>query len=168
MARIPDGRLQGAVALGLVAAATLVAAGCASRPSCDLGRKDLAEIRGIAYEYVAAWLANDRNAVMATLTEDPVLIPSGTEPIAGRSAVEAFWWPASGPRTTVNSYTSTIDEIDGSGSMAYVRGHADLEFTLQRDGGAAERQRTRSVFLMIVRRGRDGDWRIARRIWTTL
>ncbi len=122
------------------------------------------EIEAAHAAYGAAWLANDRAAVLATLAEDVVLMPSGMAPIEGRAAAEAFWWPDDGSTTTITGYRSTIEDVRGNGAVAVVRARSSMSFTWAKAGEASE-QTTGSMSLSVVERGADGRWRITVRMW---
>ncbi len=117
--------------------------------------------------YRDAWLSNAPEKVMATLTSDAILLPSGMEPISGAAAIRAFWWPAAGPSATITSMEQTIDEITGEGDFAIVRGHGSLTFTMSQDRQETTRTQ-RSTFLNVVRRQADGSWKITHRMWSDL
>lgn len=110
--------------------------------------------------YYEAWLANDTESVMATLTQDAVIVPSGMEPVEGQEAIRAFWFPPDSPPTSVKEYRFDQAEVAGSGDLAYVRGSFAL--ALDYDGESFESEGT---YLSLLRRGVDGNWRIARRAW---
>ncbi len=114
--------------------------------------------------YGAAWRANDRAAVLATLADDVVLMPSGMAPIEGRAAAQAFWWPDDGSSTTITAYRSTIEDVRGSGDVAVVRARSNMSFTWEKDGEVSE-QTTSSMSLSVLERGDDGRWRITVRMW---
>ncbi len=129
---------------------------------------DRAAVRALEESYRTAWLANDSAAVMATLVSDAVLMPAGVEPLVGDSAIRAYWWPDDGSRTTITRYDIDLDEVDGSGDLAYVRGRGLLEFTYVGPGGEASDLASEAAHLSIARRGEDGRWRIIRRAWSRL
>ncbi len=114
--------------------------------------------------YGAAWRVNDRAAVLATLTPDVVLMPSGTAPIEGLAAAQAFWWPDDGSKTTITAYESTIEEVRDSGDVAAVRARSSMSFTSEK-GGEVSEHTTSSMSLSVLERGDDGRWRIAVRMW---
>jgi uncharacterized protein (TIGR02246 family) len=126
-----------------------------------------AAIRSLDSAYVAGWLANDSAAVLATLDPDVVLLPAGGRPHVGLAAARRFWWPQDGSRTTITSYTATIDEVDGTPALAYIRGSSTLAFTYERDTVRSEGT-TRTMTLTLVRKTPDGRWRIVRRMWGPL
>jgi len=121
----------------------------------------------VTQAYRDAWLANDSERVMATLTRDAVLLPSGLEPIAGEAAIRKFWWPGGGLATTVTAMEQTVDDVSGSCGVAIVRGHGSLTFRIRQDG-KEELRTQRSTFLNFVRRQPDGSWRITHRMWSDL
>ncbi len=122
------------------------------------------EVEAAHEAYGAAWLANDRSAVLATLTEDVVLMPSGMTPIEGHAAAEAFWWPDDGSTTTLTAYESTIEDVRGSGGVAVVRARSSMTFIWQKEGEASV-QTNGSMSLSVLERGDDGRWRITVRMW---
>jgi ketosteroid isomerase-like protein len=160
--RIPRSRaiLAAALALGAV-----VAAAANESPGSSAADRPAAEAATRAYR--DAWLSNDPVAVMATLTPDAVLLPSGMEPIAGEAAIRAFWFPPDGPAPTVTAMEQTIDGVEGSGEVAVVRGHGSLTFSMKQEGREVVRSQ-RSTFLNVLRRQPGGVWKIAVRMWSDL
>lgn len=160
------------VAMWLAASTTVCAVGltgCASREPARVGLSahDRAAIRTNDSLYVDAWLRDDTTAVLSTLTADPVLVPGGREPLHGREAARTFWWPTDGSHTKVTAFDRTIDEVDGDGDIAFVRGADSLRFTYEKDG-KAQTSGMRSVTLAVVRRQPDGAWKIARMMWAAV
>ncbi len=152
----------------LMFATIITAAACSgARSSSGLAEADRAAIRALDGEYVRAWLADDTAGVMATLAADAVLMPANVRPLQGDSAIRAFWWPADGSRTSITSYETTVDEIDGAGGLAYVRGTGQMAFDYQKDA-ARTSHRSETMTLTVVRKQEDGRWKIARRMWGPL
>lgn len=156
------------LALPSVLVLALAGAACAPDRPARLSPEDREGIRALEGAYTSAWMANDSAAVMATLAAGAVIVPGGVGAIEGEAAIRDFWWPEDGPTTTVTSYTTTIDEIGGSGSVAYLRGRGELTFTWESPDGTGGERTSRSVFLAVVRKGPDGAWKIARRMWSNL
>ena len=126
---------------------------------------DQAKIRTVLENYRSAWLANDAEAVLRLFTEDAVLMPHhGVEPVLGKKAARAFWFPPGGPPTTITAFTQTLDQIDGSGDLAYVRGHSRVEWVTG-TGPDAKRSGNAGTNLTVLRRQPDGSWRIAVQMW---
>ena len=133
----------------------------------SLSDEDRAAIRALDGAYVAGWLANDSGAVLATLDTGVVLLPAGNRPHTGLDAARTFWWPRDGSRTTITGYAATIDELDGTPALAYVRGTSTLAFTYERDT-LRTNGTSRTMTLTLLRKAPDGRWRITRRMWGPL
>lgn len=155
--------MNGSVKSRLLSATLLAMCACGAQSGATLDSQDVEAVRVLERSYVSAWVRNDRAAVMGTLAPGAVLMPSRQEPIEGHEAIRDFWFPPDSPPWAVTAYETEIDEIEGSGNLAYARGRGDLTFVW--DG---QETRTESVFMMVARQGEDGRWRIARRIWTDL
>ena len=140
-------------------------AACAPAPRTFSAEDDSA-VRALEEAYRQGWLANDSAAVMATLSPNAVLMPAGVEPLIGDAAIRSFWWPADGSQTTIEAYTIEVDEVTGSGDLAYVRGRGSLEFTYLSPAGETTRLTSEAVHLSVAERQADGTWRIARRAWS--
>ncbi len=135
--------------------------------ACNSERADQLAARQVAEAYAAAWRANDSAAVMATLTDDAVLLPFGVPPVEGTDAIRRFWWPPAGPATTVTRFDDTIAEVKVSGDLAIVRGRADVAFTWV-DERRTRQATSRTTYLMVLSRPPDGAWGIWRRMWAPL
>ena len=153
--------------IGAAVAAVLMTGLLACGGTAGLSTADRAAIRGLDSAYVDAWLRDDTAGVLATLASDAVLMPAGQRPLTDRAAIRDFWWPRDGSRTRITAYTTTIDEITGAGDLAYVRGTGELAFIYEKAGVRSEIT-SRNMTLTIVKRGPEGRWRIARRMWGPL
>ena len=135
--------------------------------SSGLSPAEDAKVRAVNEAYAEAWRRNDPAAVRATLLPEAVLIPQGNAPVRGREAIDRFWWPADGPKTTVTAFTVTTDEVGGSGSMAFARGSFRLDFSYE-DGGKTISRTNRGNYLNLFSRDAEGNWRISLRMWSDL
>lgn len=156
-------RCKSKVAIVALAAALAVPVHAAA--AAALTEADREAVRAAYMAYGEAWLANDRERVMATLADDAVIMPAGLGPLATREAIEAFWWPEDGSSTTVTAYDSTVDEIDGGGDLAVVRGRTTMSFVYERADGQRADRVSRAMNLTVLERGEDGVWRITARMW---
>lgn len=163
--RRPRHRLACLLILNMLCWAAVDQASAAAREG--LSERDRAAVAAATLRYRDAWLANSPAMVMSTLSREAVLLPSGLEPIVGEGAIRKFWWPANGPSTTVKAMEQVIDDISGDGSVAVVRGHGSLTFSLRHDG-KDESRTLRSTFINVLRRQADGSWLIAQRMWSDL
>ena len=126
-----------------------------------LSEDDVAAIRGAHVAYRDAWRANDPDAVMASLTDDAVLMPHhGAPVVSGAEAIRQFWFPPDSPPANVTVFDTTIDEVGGSGDVGYLRGTFRLTFEY---GG--QTFSNAGNFMEIARRQADGGWLISHRIW---
>ena len=162
-------RLNDAAARGVQFLAPMVLASflMLSIPACSgtddesLSSVEIEAIKAASHVYGTAWLSNDPEAVMATLTNDAVIVPSGMSPIQGEEAIRAFWWPEDSPPTHVTEFSSTEEEAGGYGGFGFVRGTFTLRF--QYDGGDFS---SGGTYLSLMRCLPDGSWRISHRMWS--
>lgn len=151
----------------LLATSVVVLAACSS-PTVDFTAEDDAAVRALEEAYRTAWLANDSDAVMATLAPGAVIMPAGVEPLVGDAAIRNYWWPDDGSKTSIESYEISVEEVAGSGNLAYLRGRGSLEFIYRDTAGEVSRLTSEAVHLSVARRGEDGSWRIVRRAWSAI
>ncbi|SHG52995.1 YybH family protein [Flagellimonas flava] len=127
----------------------------------SLTETDIVAIKAARKNYTNAWLAGDSTQIMAALTPDVVLIPHhGDMPIEGPAAIKEFWWPADALPSKVTQFTSTTDEVDGQGNIAYVRGRFTLVFTY----GEQTFSNTGN-YLNVLKKNENSEWKLARLIW---
>ena len=129
---------------------------------------DETAVRGLEEAYRTGWLANDSAAVMATLAPGAVMMPAGVRPLVGDSAIRKYWWPNDSSQTIIESYEIAVDEVEGGGDLAYLRGRGSLKFTYRDAAGQVSHLPSQAVHLSVARRGEDGKWRIARRVWSAI
>lgn len=159
MTKCKDHRIATVIAAG--AYLLLVGVGCTNSQRTSLSSADVAAVREADQAYATAWLANDPESLMATLTEDAVLVPSGIPAVEGVEAIREFWWSADSPPTTVTEFTAVQREIAGHGDLGFVRGSFTLRF--EYDG---ENYSNRGTYISLLRRMPDGSWRISHRMWS--
>lgn len=145
------------LALCLVAAT----AGCSVERPAPLCPDDPGAIRAADQAYATAWLANDPDQVMATLTDDAVIVPSGIPALQGAAAIRGFWFPPDSPATTVNRFELAQQEASGETHIAFVQGSFKLRFVY--DGKAYS---STGDYMSILRCQPDGSWRISHRQWS--
>jgi ketosteroid isomerase-like protein len=135
--------------------------GCSGTGNEPLSSSELETIKAADHAYATAWLTNDSEQVMATLTEDAVLLPSGIPVIEGAEEIRRFWWPGGAPPTNVTEFTLVQREVGGRGDIGFVRGSFSLAF--EYDGTAYS---GRGEYLSLLKRGSDATWRISHRMWS--
>ncbi len=147
------------ISMGLGLYLVMAGAGCSNTQLTPLSSVQIDAIRAADQAYATAWLTNAAEQVMATLTEDAVIIPSGIPVVEGTAAIREFWWPADSP-TTVTEFTLVQREAGGYGDVGFVRGSFSLGF--EYDGNT---DTSRGAYLSLLRRLPDASWRISHRMW---
>ena len=130
-----------------------------------LSASDGSAVRAVLERYRTTWLANDEGGVVSTFTRDAVLMPAhGNAPVSGTNAIKEYWWPVSTTKTTITKFVQTLDEVGGSGNLAYARGTSDVEWSTE-DKGTIQNWQNGSSFMFLLKRQADGTWLISHLIW---
>ena len=126
---------------------------------------DVSAIRAVLERYRASWLANDAEGIRGTFTPDAVLMPHhGVAPVVGMAAINQFWWPANASKTTIVKFVQTVDEVDGSGSLAYLRGRSEVAWKVAAPSKLHSWHNSGN-FVAILKKRADGKWLISHLIW---
>ena len=126
----------------------------------SLSDEDVAAIKSGTEAFLQAWRSSDGEAFAALYTVDAIVMPPNESIIQGRGAIKASN-EASPPTIEADL---TIEDIDGRGDLAYVRGTYSL--TIQPEG-APEPIRDTGKYIEIRRKQQDGSWLIAIDIWNS-
>lgn len=129
--------------------------------------RDHAAAEAATQAYREAWLSNDPQRIMATLTPDAVLYPSALTPIAGSDAIRKFWFPSSSS-TRVIAMELAIDAVHVDGNTAVTSGMGSLTFVVTTNGADGQPRTQRSWHVNVLRRQGDGSWLIWKRMWGDL
>ena len=154
-----EGAKFGALGLCLV----LAVQGCLQEQPSGHCSLDVDAIKAADRAYAKAWLANDPAMVMATLTEDAVLMPSGIPTLNGTSQIRAFWWPDDSPPATVTDFDIVQQEVGRNGDLAFVRGSFMLRFEYEGDLFS-----NIGDYMSLMRCVSNGSWKISHRVWNDL
>jgi uncharacterized protein (TIGR02246 family) len=111
-------------------------------------------IRALVERWMTASAAGDIEAVLGLMTDDVVFSVPGQEPFGK----EAFAAASQGMAGMMIDGTSEIVELQVHGDWAFIRNHIWLAIT-PRDASVVLRS---GYTLTILRKGTDGQWRIAR------
>jgi uncharacterized protein (TIGR02246 family) len=142
---------------------------CLRLPTVALGQQPASHadddavraVRAVAEAIIAADNARDLERVLELYARDAVLLPPNAEPVVGRPAIrpryEALF------RAMNPAIVSEVAEVRVGGDWAFVRGRNTGEMR-PIDGSSAPR-RLNDLYVMILSRGDDGRWRIARLMW---
>jgi uncharacterized protein (TIGR02246 family) len=129
-------------------------------PDAELGR-----LKDVNSAYQTAWLAGDSAAVLRLFAPGAVLLPHhGDPPVVGLDAIRAFWWPSNTAATTITALNITTEGATLSGDHGTLWGRFALAFSYEAEGRLRS-VRNAGTYLMVLRRQRDGEWRITHRMW---
>jgi uncharacterized protein (TIGR02246 family) len=148
-----------------IAALAMAAAGCRSAsvpPPISVDPTAVAAVRNVVLRIIAADNAGDLETAVACYTDDGQWLPPGAQPVVGRAALRESYkamFAAWSPKIRVIS-----DETWVLGNIAIDRGHTTGQL-VSRTGGAP--RTLDDKYIMILRRGEDGVWRIARLMWNS-
>jgi uncharacterized protein (TIGR02246 family) len=134
-------------------------------PPMTLGDRAAAE--AATQRYREAWLSNDPQRIMATLTPDAALYPSTLPPIVGADAIRKFWFPSSSS-TRIVAMELSVDTVHVDGDTAVTSGMGSLTYVATTKGADGEPRTQRSWHVNVLRRQRDGSWLIWKRMWGDL
>jgi uncharacterized protein (TIGR02246 family) len=116
----------------------------------SLSESDIQNIRELSEKFAKNVVAQDYEGLANAYTEDATFMPPGPA-VTGRSAIRE--WMAAFP--PVSKFELNIDDIDGHGDLAYVRGQ--LLMVLHPEG-APEPVEDRGKYLEVRRKQADGSW----------
>lgn len=123
--------------------------------STGLSDADQAALRSLAKTWDEVGLSGDFDRGAATLTDDFTLVLPEQGPVDGKAA----WRELANTFPKMVESDTTIEEIDGGGDIAFVRGRSAIAFEI--DGGV---HRNTSRYLVICRRQADGSWLASREV----
>jgi uncharacterized protein (TIGR02246 family) len=118
------------------------------------------EARAVAAGIVDADNARDLERVLGYYAADAVLLPPGESAVAGLAAIRPRYvglFEAFTPQIELQ-----VDETCVGGGLAFVRGRNRGRLIARANGAARELD---DAFVMLLRRGTDGAFRISHLIW---
>lgn len=122
-------------------------------------------IKATIEAYRAAWLANNAQGVLKTFSDDAVLMPAHGQPaVEGLAGIEKYWFAPGGPPTTITKLDITVDQISGSGNLAFARGLDIVAWTVT-ESGRTRRHFHPGTYLNVMKKLSDGSWRIQVHMW---
>ena len=125
---------------------------------------DIKAIKSVSEQLVEAYEARNWNAFAEFFTADGIWMPPGVAPLHGKDE----WWAWVKPRwndSTVVQMTLSSEEIVVTGDWAFER-HIERQDMIFGSGGAPTSYYFRGIW--ILRRQKDGPWKIARYIWNKM
>jgi uncharacterized protein (TIGR02246 family) len=121
---------------------------------------DLAAIRVVSSEIIAADNTGDAAAVIRFYADDAVLLPPNGAPVVGKDAIRARY--EEGFRHFRFMISSTSEEIHVFGDWAFDRGITEGK-TIPKTSEPPKQ--IHDKYVMILHREPSGAWKIARLIW---
>jgi len=129
-------------------------------PDCRQDSAAVREVLAVASGIVDADNARDLERVLGYYAADAVLMPPGEGPVAGLAAIRPRYvslFEAFTPQIALQ-----VDEVCAGDGLAFVRGRNRGRLVAR--AGAASRELD-DVFVMLLRRGAAGAFRISHLIW---
>ena len=142
--------------------------GCGqSTGTIELGagnEKDVSIIRKREDEFLAAHSFNDGAKLADFYTDDALLIPPDEPVVRGKQAIAEWYENEFKKAPPIENPKVTLEDIDVSGNMAFIRGDFILKFQGQtNDEPIIQNLR----FISIWRKQPDGNWKFYCDIWNT-
>lgn len=131
-----------------------------------LSAKDINTLKGIEDTYRTSWLKNDEEKILSLFTDDATLYPNGNAPVKGNAGMREFWFPKSDTVTTIESYKTSIEDVNGNGCYATVTGRNELVWKMEDKSGAESKRYSSNNYFISVYVKRDGEWKIFKRFWS--
>ena len=128
-------------------------------PPPDTRAVDTAAIAKLRADYQAAWEAGDAERIGRLVTEDMVEYLDQQPTLKGRAAQVAFNTKTFA-EITPTRFAINSEEMQLMGDWAFDRGTLDIAFTPKAKG--AKPVTVQGRYIVILRRDRDGMWRLAR------
>ena len=128
--------------------------------SSTFSQEDLQQFQSFYAPWKECFLTQDYDGMAALYTEDTVVMPPNQPTVVGRDAVRD--WMASFPRVTRAEFK--IDEVEGIGKLAFVRGRYSM--TLEPEGAPGPVD-DEGKYIEIRERQPDGSWLLARDIFNS-
>jgi ketosteroid isomerase-like protein len=117
--------------------------------AAPLSDEDIATLRAASVTWGELVVAGNWSALVETYTEDAIFLPPNEATVQGRANIQA-WMEAFPP---ISEARLTIQEIDGYGDLAYVRGTYAMTLSIE----GVEMLDT-GKYIEIHRKQADGSW----------
>jgi uncharacterized protein (TIGR02246 family) len=137
----------------------LLLASCAPGSEPDQTEADAQVLREMVDQWVTAWNAADAANLASNYMDDAVGITADGPDNEGREAIQE-WFVGYFDQFT-STQNATVDEVEVSGDVGFIRGGWRSSEAPRAGGAAVENT---GKWLWITRRQPDGQWRIARHI----
>lgn len=128
--------------------------------NCNPNKPSAKRVKEVAEGIIAADNARDIKRVMSFYETDALLLPPNESPVAGHGAIR--------PRyellfsTFQPQIQARVDQVCVERKTAFVRGHNGGQLV---PANAGDVRQLDDTYLMLLRRGTDGIWRITHLMW---
>jgi histidine triad (HIT) family protein len=130
--------------------------------------KDIENVKIAFGQYHAAWLQNNEDSVMNTLTKDAVIMPQGLSPKKGMEDIRHFWFPKDGSKTTITRFDYVIEDFKVDVNSAFVRSSSILSFTYEKEGKKLIKDDLKQLHTTFLERQEDGSWKVNCKMWSNI
>ena len=131
---------------------------CQSYPE-GLSEADVSAIQAASDKWVATYNENDWEALGELFTVDATMMPPNSPAVVGRDAIAA--WEAE--YETGFQIAFDVQEIEGEGDIAYIRGRSCVFIPLETGGYGVDVGK----YLEIRKRDENGEWLIVTDIFNS-
>ena len=132
----------------------------ATAQECSADSTVVKAVRRVADNIIAADNAQEIEKVIALYATDAVLLPPNEPPVSGQAAIRSRYEPLFA--NFKPQIESRIDEVCVDQKTAFVRGHNGGNLVPINGGDFRQLDDT---YLMLLRREKDGMWRISHLMW---
>ena len=131
-----------------------------AQEAAGLSEEDVAAIHELFQRYDDAINAGDAESWMTLLTDDVLWMVPNQATLVSKEAVRTRVQPFFDQLDM--EHTNTLEEIEGAGEWAFVRGTYTFRVTPKAGGETSEEI---GKIIYILGRQSDGSWKVARAIW---
>jgi uncharacterized protein (TIGR02246 family) len=132
----------------------------------EKAKTDREKIEELHQTDTKASMANDVDTLLSLWTDDGVMIRPGGEPVIGKKALTQAMgsYREQLKNITITQYVIDFKEVTIIGDHAYEWGEFHHKYFTKDNPGKEFEQKGR--LMRILRRQPDGQWKVARAIWT--
>jgi len=124
----------------------------------DPSKRDVLGVDSCRRRYVSAWLDANSKLVASIYTDDGVVLYPNQSAITGRTDIQRYFLDFFN-EFTIDEFALVSDEVVVNGNWAFDRGKYKWS---ARSKKANTRMDDTGKYLVILQRGQDGVWRVAR------
>jgi len=119
------------------------------------------EIEDVTTQFGAAFNRGDIAGAVEFYTDDAKFLHPGAEIVSGKQAIKEFF--ETGRALGLWKINFETIEIGYDGNLAYERGVNTIEM----DAGDGQLMIDKGKYLVVMKRGADGSWKVAVDIWNS-